>query len=88
MAACGRSLRDPGSADLKGDLCKTESISLTCRQAVSMFGSSLVQYAIVWYVAKETNSGLMFSHHLSGFCLTCSSRYSRVSGPTDTAARA
>ena len=33
-----------------------------------MFGSSLVQYAIVWYVARETNSGLMFSLiTLSGF---------------------
>jgi len=33
-----------------------------------MFGSSLVRYAIVWYVARETKSGLMFSLiTLSGF---------------------
>ena len=28
-------------------------------QAISLFGSSLVQYAIIWYVAKETSSGVM-----------------------------
>jgi len=28
-------------------------------QAVSLLGSSLVQYAIIWYVAKETRSGVM-----------------------------
>lgn len=28
-------------------------------QAISLFGSSLVQYAIIWYVAKETQSGVM-----------------------------
>lgn len=28
-------------------------------QAISMFGSSLVQFAIVWFVAKETQSGIM-----------------------------
>ena len=28
-------------------------------QAISLLGSSLVQYAIIWYVAKETRSGVM-----------------------------
>lgn len=28
-------------------------------QAITLFGSSLVQYAIIWYVAKETSSGVM-----------------------------
>ncbi|NCC77179.1 MAG: MFS transporter, partial [Clostridia bacterium] len=28
-------------------------------QAISLFGSSLVQYAIIWYITLETNSGLM-----------------------------
>ncbi len=30
-------------------------------QAVSLFGSSLVQYAILWYITLETNSGLMMA---------------------------
>ncbi|MDD4370475.1 MAG: MFS transporter [Anaerostipes sp.] len=30
-------------------------------QAVSLFGSSLVQFAIVWYVTKETSSGFWVS---------------------------
>lgn len=28
-------------------------------QTISLFGSSLVQYAILWYITLETNSGLM-----------------------------
>ena len=28
-------------------------------QAISLLGSSIVQYAIIWYVAKETSSGIM-----------------------------
>ena len=28
-------------------------------QAVSLFGSSLVQYAIIWYITLETQSGVM-----------------------------
>lgn len=28
-------------------------------QAITLFGSSIVQYAIIWYVAKETQSGVM-----------------------------
>ena len=28
-------------------------------QGISLFGSSLVQYAVIWYVTLETNSGIM-----------------------------
>jgi DHA3 family macrolide efflux protein-like MFS transporter len=28
-------------------------------QTISLFGSSLVQFAIIWYIAKTTNSGIM-----------------------------
>lgn len=28
------------------------------RQAISLFGSSIVQFAIIWYVARETQSGI------------------------------
>lgn len=28
-------------------------------QAISLFGSSLVQYAIIWYITLETQSGTM-----------------------------
>lgn len=30
-------------------------------QAITMFGSSLVQYAIIWYVALQTQSGIMMT---------------------------
>jgi DHA3 family macrolide efflux protein-like MFS transporter len=30
-------------------------------QAISLFGSSLVQYAITWYITLETNSGTMMT---------------------------
>lgn len=30
-------------------------------QTISLFGSSLVQYAILWYITLETNSGLMMA---------------------------
>ena len=28
-------------------------------QTISLFGSSLIQFAIIWYIAKTTNSGIM-----------------------------
>ena len=37
---------------------KNTALFLTS-QAITMFGSSLVQFAIIWYVAKETRSGIM-----------------------------
>ncbi|MEG2003805.1 MAG: MFS transporter, partial [Clostridia bacterium] len=30
-------------------------------QSISLFGSSLVQYAIMWYVTLETKSGIMLT---------------------------
>ncbi|NLW11189.1 MAG: MFS transporter, partial [Clostridiaceae bacterium] len=30
-------------------------------QTVSLFGSSLVQYAIMWYITIETQSGVMMT---------------------------
>lgn len=37
---------------------KNTALFLTS-QAITLFGSSIVQYAIIWYVAKETSSGVM-----------------------------
>lgn len=39
---------------------KNTALFLTS-QAISLLGSSLVQYAIIWYVAKETKSGVMMT---------------------------
>ncbi len=55
----------PGEPSAKKDMQNSKwkkniTLFLTS-QAVTMFGSSLVQYAITWYVAKETGSGIMFS---------------------------
>lgn len=36
---------------------KTKIILFLISQTISMFGSSLVQFAIIWYIARETNSG-------------------------------
>lgn len=38
---------------------KKNIILFLTSQAITLFGSSLVQYAITWYVAKETKSGVM-----------------------------
>lgn len=38
-----------------------KAIIFLASQAISTFGSSLVQFAIVWYIAKVTNSGLMIA---------------------------
>lgn len=35
-------------------------------QTISLFGSSLVQFAIIWYIARTTNSGIMIT--LSTIC--------------------
>lgn len=44
---------------------KKISLFLTS-QAISLFGSSLVQYAIIWYITLETQSGIMMT--LSTIC--------------------
>ena len=43
-------------------------------QAVSLFGSLLVQYAISWYIVLRTQSGVMMTISvICGFCLPCCS---------------
>lgn len=43
---------------MKPDWKKNTARFLSC-QAISLFGSSLVQYAIMWYITLETESGVM-----------------------------
>lgn len=38
---------------------KKNTILFLTSQAITMFGSSLVQFAIIWFIAKETQSGVM-----------------------------
>ena len=38
---------------------KKKIYTFLASQTISMFGSSLVQYAIIWHVTRETNSGVM-----------------------------
>ncbi|MCX7711696.1 MAG: MFS transporter [Clostridia bacterium] len=38
---------------------KMQTAIFLSSQTISMFGSSLVQFAIIWYIAKTTNSGIM-----------------------------
>ena len=38
---------------------KRKTILFLTGQTISLFGSALVQFAIVWYVARTTNSGVM-----------------------------
>lgn len=41
-------------------------------QAVSLFGSSLVQYAIIWYITLTTQSGVMMTiSTICGFLPNC-----------------
>jgi DHA3 family macrolide efflux protein-like MFS transporter len=52
--------KDMGKNMAKGDWKKKTILFLTS-QTISLFGSSLVQYAIAWYVALETQSGIMMT---------------------------
>lgn len=52
--------KDMGKNMAKGDWKKKIILFLTS-QTISLFGSSLVQYAIAWYVALETQSGIMMT---------------------------
>jgi DHA3 family macrolide efflux protein-like MFS transporter len=55
---------------MKADWKKNTSRFLFC-QAVSLFGSSLVQYAIMWYITLNTKSGeMMMISILCGFLPT------------------
>ncbi|MEH7279391.1 MFS transporter, partial [Bacillus toyonensis] len=37
---------------------KTKIILFLTAQTISLFGSSLVQYAIIWYITLTTSSGV------------------------------
>jgi MFS transporter, DHA3 family, macrolide efflux protein len=45
---------------------KTQTILFISSQTISLFGSALVQFAIIWYIARSTNSGMMVT--LSTIC--------------------
>ncbi len=40
---------------------KNKIIYFLLSQTISLFGSSLVQYAIIWYITLKTNSGIMMT---------------------------
>ena len=42
----------------KDNLWKKKALAFITSQAVSLFGSSIVQMAIVWYVTMQTSSGI------------------------------
>ena len=42
----------------KDNLWKKKGISFIASQAITLFGSSIVQMAIVWYVTMQTSSGI------------------------------
>ena len=42
----------------KDNLWKKKGISFITSQAITLFGSSIVQMAIVWYVTIQTSSGV------------------------------
>lgn len=47
---------------------KKNSILFLLSQSISLFGSSIVQYAIIWHITLTTGSGLMMTlSTLSGF---------------------
>ncbi|MGF7013932.1 DHA3 family macrolide efflux protein-like MFS transporter [Ornithinibacillus bavariensis] len=53
------------------DNWKRNSVLFLSSQLISMFGSSLVQYAIMWYVVLNTQSGVMMTIYiLCGFIPT------------------
>ena len=40
---------------------KKDILLFLTSQTISLFGSSLVQYAIMWYITLQTQSGLMMT---------------------------
>src|SRR5512134_3911740 len=57
----------PGTATIDGGWKKKTAIFLSS-QTLSLFGSMLVQYAIIWYVTLTTQSGLILTvATISGF---------------------
>lgn len=43
------------------DEWKKKIIKFMIAQTISLFGSSLVQYAIIWYITLKTSSGVMMA---------------------------
>lgn len=50
-----------GEKWMKKENWKKNTAMFLTSQAISLLGSSIVQFSIVWYVAKETQSGLMMT---------------------------
>ncbi len=46
---------------MKNEIWKKAIIKFLTAQSISLFGSSLVQYAIVWYITLQTSSGKMLT---------------------------
>jgi hypothetical protein len=64
---------------------KKKTVLFLASQSASMFGSNLVQYAIVWYVTLTTQSGLMLTiSTLAGFLPQILISLSPGCGPTAT----
>lgn len=51
---------EPANENVK-DLWKKNSVLFLFSQNISLFGSSLVQYAIMWYIVLNTQSGIMMT---------------------------
>lgn len=43
---------------------KKDIVLFLSSQTISLFGSSLVQYAIMWYVTMNTQSGVMMTVYI------------------------
>jgi MFS transporter, DHA3 family, macrolide efflux protein len=52
-------VNDNNVSNKKHSNWKAQTILFMSSQAISLFGSALVQFAIIWYIARTTNSGIM-----------------------------
>ncbi|MDF2591246.1 MAG: transporter [Clostridia bacterium] len=52
-------IKDNNKNDNKHANWKAQTILFMSSQAISLFGSALVQFALIWYIARSTNSGIM-----------------------------
>jgi DHA3 family macrolide efflux protein-like MFS transporter len=52
-------MNDNNTIDKKHSNWKAQTILFISSQTISLFGSALVQFAIIWYIARSTNSGIM-----------------------------
>ncbi len=46
---------------MENNIWKRKITLLLTAQTISLFGSSLVQYAIIWYITLSTSSGMMMT---------------------------